>query len=259
MRIPPWLACGVILAGVSIGLVPRPAGAAPAQDSPLDAVKEIERRYNEAQSAAYEAYDKATTDEERAAALKTLPGKEFIPDFRAAAEAAKGTDTAVRAWMWVLRLEDDGKQAWEVVDLLLSEHMDSLALSQLASHLSDYAPRYGEDHATEGLRALVAGSPHDRVRAPALFGLGKVLLASKSGESRAEGRDCMAAVIEEYGTVQAGGTTYGALAEGTVFELEKLQIGMVAPDFETIDENGVAWKLSDYRGKVVVVDFWGFW
>ena len=25
------------------------------------------------------------------------------------------------------------------------------------------------------------------------------------------------------------------------------------------DENGVSWKLSDYRGKVVVVDFWGFW
>jgi peroxiredoxin len=34
---------------------------------------------------------------------------------------------------------------------------------------------------------------------------------------------------------------------------------MLAPDFEAVDENGAAWKLSDYRGKVVVVDFWGNW
>jgi cytochrome oxidase Cu insertion factor (SCO1/SenC/PrrC family) len=32
-----------------------------------------------------------------------------------------------------------------------------------------------------------------------------------------------------------------------------------APDFEAVDENGVKFKLSDYRGKVVVLDFWGFW
>jgi peroxiredoxin len=34
---------------------------------------------------------------------------------------------------------------------------------------------------------------------------------------------------------------------------------MVAPDFEASDENDVKFKVSDYRGKVVVLDFWGFW
>jgi peroxiredoxin len=34
---------------------------------------------------------------------------------------------------------------------------------------------------------------------------------------------------------------------------------MVAPEFEASDENGVKFKVSDYRGKVVVLDFWGFW
>jgi peroxiredoxin len=34
---------------------------------------------------------------------------------------------------------------------------------------------------------------------------------------------------------------------------------MQAPDFESVDQDGVAFKLSDYRGKVIVVDFWGFW
>ena len=40
---------------------------------------------------------------------------------------------------------------------------------------------------------------------------------------------------------------------------KKLAIGKTAPDQEAIDENGVKFKVSDYRGKVVVLDFWGFW
>jgi hypothetical protein len=38
-----------------------------------------------------------------------------------------------------------------------------------------------------------------------------------------------------------------------------LEVGNRAPDFEAKDIEGVAFKLSDYRGKVVVLDFWGFW
>lgn len=36
-------------------------------------------------------------------------------------------------------------------------------------------------------------------------------------------------------------------------------VGAVAPDIAGKDLDGVAFKLSDYRGKVVVLDFWGFW
>jgi cytochrome oxidase Cu insertion factor (SCO1/SenC/PrrC family) len=38
-----------------------------------------------------------------------------------------------------------------------------------------------------------------------------------------------------------------------------LEIGKVAPDIEGEDIDGVPFKLSDYRGKVVVLDFWGDW
>ncbi len=36
-------------------------------------------------------------------------------------------------------------------------------------------------------------------------------------------------------------------------------IGLLAPDIEGEDIDGVTFKLSDYRGKVVVLDFWGDW
>ena len=38
-----------------------------------------------------------------------------------------------------------------------------------------------------------------------------------------------------------------------------LSVGNRAPDFEAQDVEGARIKLSDYRGKVVVLDFWGFW
>ena len=43
------------------------------------------------------------------------------------------------------------------------------------------------------------------------------------------------------------------------FELEHLVPGKVAPEIEGVDLDGVPFQLSDYRGKVVVLDFWGDW
>jgi hypothetical protein len=38
-----------------------------------------------------------------------------------------------------------------------------------------------------------------------------------------------------------------------------LEVGNIAPDIVGEDIDGQQFKLSDYRGKVVVIDFWGHW
>jgi len=38
-----------------------------------------------------------------------------------------------------------------------------------------------------------------------------------------------------------------------------LAVNIKAPAFSAIDQDGKKFKLSDYRGKVVVLDFWGYW
>jgi hypothetical protein len=40
---------------------------------------------------------------------------------------------------------------------------------------------------------------------------------------------------------------------------DNLQIGKEAPEIEGEDIDGKRFKLSDYKGKVVVLDFWGNW
>lgn len=54
-------------------------------------------------------------------------------------------------------------------------------------------------------------------------------------------------------------TTLGKRAKAEIFEMENLVPGKPAPEILGEDVNGVAFKLSDYRGKVVMLDFWGFW
>lgn len=36
-------------------------------------------------------------------------------------------------------------------------------------------------------------------------------------------------------------------------------VGKPAPEIDGQDLDGVAFRLSDYRGQVVVLDFWGDW
>lgn len=40
---------------------------------------------------------------------------------------------------------------------------------------------------------------------------------------------------------------------------ETLKVGAEAPDFEVVDLNGETFRLSDYKGKGIVLNFWGTW
>lgn len=48
----------------------------------------------------------------------------------------------------------------------------------------------------------------------------------------------------------------GDKAKSELYELRHLSIGMRAPEIEDEDQDGKKFKLSDYRGKVVLLDFW---
>jgi thiol-disulfide isomerase/thioredoxin len=67
-------------------------------------------------------------------------------------------------------------------------------------------------------------------------------------------------VIEKYAELPSGRQgTLGQRASVALHELQRLAVGKVAPEIEGEDSDGKRFKLSDYRGKVVVLDFWGHW
>jgi hypothetical protein len=82
---------------------------------------------------------------------------------------------------------------------------------------------------------------------------------------RREGHDKLSKEVEslfelaagEYGTEKHPyGGTIGKVARAELFEIRNLAIGKVLPDIEGVDQDGKRFKLSDYRGKVVLLDFW---
>jgi hypothetical protein len=74
---------------------------------------------------------------------------------------------------------------------------------------------------------------------------------------RREAEGLLERVAEEYGDVKnpAGGTV-GAKANHVLFSIRDLAVGRQAPDIEGEDQDGKSFKLSDYRGKVVLLYFW---
>ena len=65
-------------------------------------------------------------------------------------------------------------------------------------------------------------------------------------------------LIEDFGDIKNGRQTLAAFAEGQKGQMN-LKVGKVAPDIIGEDLDGESFKLSDYRGKLVMLDFWGDW
>lgn len=57
-------------------------------------------------------------------------------------------------------------------------------------------------------------------------------------------------------TYFGSGGTIGEKAAAELFQIRHLAVGKVAPDIEGDDQDGKPFKLSDYRGKVVLLDIW---
>jgi len=55
------------------------------------------------------------------------------------------------------------------------------------------------------------------------------------------------------------GLTVGQMATSSIFEIEHLGVGKVAPEIVGEDLDGAKFKLSDYRGQVVMLSFWASW
>ena len=50
-----------------------------------------------------------------------------------------------------------------------------------------------------------------------------------------------------------------ATAQRELFAIEHLSVGKMSPEIRGHDLNGTEFRLSEYRGKVVLLSFWGDW
>lgn len=169
-----------------------------------------------------------------------------------------------------------GEDADKAMKLLFEKYSDSPALVELYQPLVFGLP--GEE--TESRLKLMMNSSHKDVAGAGTLGMAEYLTnlnSMKESVKENPGRvpneeyvktreigeeetaELFRKVVNDYASVAIGTSTAGEKAESALFELDNLRVGKTAPDIEAEDIEGVAFKLSEYRGKVVLLDFWGDW
>ena len=119
----------------------------------------------------------------------------------------------------------------------------------------------GEKRAAEITAQILAESPHPEVQSQILYARANTVFRNMSRGLVEVSEEQKQAALADMKRVVDLATDEALLrrAKGALFEVERLQVGMVAPDIVAEDLDGVTFRLSDYRGKVVMLDFWGDW
>lgn len=223
------------------------AGAARGQDQPADPAE----RELKALLAEHEQSDLKYSDGYRA----------FRPRFEEFVKKHRGTEAEARATLWLVQqawwLRDEGKM--ETTSMPLAE--DLLERQPRSRHLDllvEYYYVFTKEHRQSLYERLLEVSPHREVKAAAHFGLAQ--LGPLRLEDGSPGPH-YAKLLGEYKDVKWRETTYGRIADARVnpHSPADLAVGKPAPEIEGIDHNGKPMKLSDFRGRVVLLDFWGDW
>jgi hypothetical protein len=230
----------------------------------VEELRSLQGAYSQAILPVREAYEKAESEEAKKKVVdEMLPPirKEFAEKYLALAEKYPDDPGVLGSFSQALGMDSDGEVTAKVLAILSEKHLESEGLVSICQTLARLDSKAGNSF----LKKLVDSSPHKNVQAMALYGLGTQMKnksenSSEGAESlQAEAVACLERVAAEYGDVSFGRGTLGDRVKGDIEDITLRGIGKVAPEIEGEDVDGTAFKLSDYRGKVVVIDFWGDW
>ena len=251
------------IASLAMGLALVAGSAARAQDAapatPAEQLKAIQADYKKELDAFQSAYKDAKTDEERQKLVDTkYPDRiEFSARVRALIQKSPEDPAVVDAVAWAIQSTPGTDEEMHLMlEVLREHHFGNDRLGSVCSALQ----YYGSASALEFLEAVRAKSTSTEARGRACYALAKIASEGWRGNvDRERAEALLEEVVEKYGDLKSYRGSLGAQAKGDLFEMRNLNVGQPAPDISGEDIDGVAFKLSDYRGKVVFLDFWGYW
>jgi hypothetical protein len=222
--------------------------------TPAAQFKALADQFQAAQRAFSKAYQQAKTDAERKKVFgeKYPKPQDYAGRFLELAKKHPADPAAIDALAWIATNVRSGKENDEALEVLFRDHVQSEKIGAVCSMLV-YSQAPGVE---DKLRAVVEKNPHHATQGQACYALASYL--HRRGKS-AESEKLFEQVAEKYADVKHWRGSLADAAKGDLFEIRQLAIGKEAPDIEGEDIDGQKFKLSDYRGKVVVLDFWGHW
>ena len=188
------------------------------------------------------------------------PQAGFLPRFAAAAREFEGTDGAVDFLIWIVDNgwvdQDATRQALVALE---KSHLASPRLEGMLFMFNQLEHFVGAENGLRFARKVEEQTTSPVVRAFAGFAVCERVLREEPIQSEAyqQARAHVMALVAPLEGRHAELAGSVILAEIEV--RESFGVGMTAPDIVGVDLDGVEFRLSDYAGKILMVDFWGDW
>ena len=202
---------------------------------------------------------RATEDAKEKRELRKLhPAREFYPRFAALLEGGE-----LQAALWMIEnLRQSGRSRAEsqkamgelYVRILTGDLSDFELLERTAERLVKDRKKLEPEYSTQLLSQAFERAEVPETKALLGYSLGRLYGRLGGEENQARSSAWMERMEKEFAD-----TVYGARASEQLFEQRHLSVGVAAPDFTGQSIDGDEIKLSEQRGKIVVVDFFGFW
>ena len=186
----------------------------------------------------------------------------FRPKYQALVEKYPGTPEALTARLRLLeftsRLHDDKAAQFAESGKLLAETLLAYPRSEQYENLPEKWYLFSEADYAKLRKALSDPAQPDCVKAACLLFDARNLAARGKPD---EARPKLEELVEKYKDVPCRTSTYGELADAILHPhpAAALAVGRAAPDIVGKSVDGKTIKLSSFKGRVVVIDFFGDW
>jgi hypothetical protein len=235
--------------------------------TPAEQYKALDKEFNDAMQAFQKAHGEAKTEKERQQLFQDKypqPDK-FAPKFLALAEKHPKDPAAVNALVWIVThifgpTGQDNARSKALV-ILARDHITNEMLGEVCIPMLAYS---GDKESEAMLRKALEHNPHKDVQGRACLTLAQQLIIRartskdpKDDKFAKEAEELFERVVAKYADVKM--EYFGKIgdkAKAELFEIRHLATGKPAPEIEGEDQDGKKFKLSDYKGKVVLLDFW---
>jgi thiol-disulfide isomerase/thioredoxin len=195
--------------------------------------------------------------------LKTEnPVPAYIAKFRLLAESKPKSRQEFESLITIVRIaQDDSPESRAALKWALPRILENYAENELLGGLTLELCKSESLDAQAFIRGVIEKSPDKTVKGIGYFALGVSLLSNPKTRGRRES-DAIASMenaIDECGSMEFGDEPFRVAVERLLERIKSYSVGHVAADIVGKDSKGRPLRLSNYRGKVVVLDFWADW